>query len=305
MTTDPAHLATCDALFICVPSPLGRNRQPDLSYIEAAAVTVGNAARAGALVVLESTTYPGTTEDVIVPAVESAGLKLDQDVSVAFSPERVNPGGTMNPASIPKVVGGVTALSGEVAAAAYRTMSMSCTSSRRRVQPKWRSCSRTRTGQSTSGSSTRWPTCPRDRHRHLGSDRGGRDKAIRVQAFFPGPGVGGHCIPLDPQYLAWRAREARFTTRFIDVAEQVNISMPSYTADRVAELLNAHGLPILDTAILGVGIAYKPNVADDRESAAIDVLRELRSRGGRITVLDPVVGEARIEERGFAATAER
>ncbi len=124
-------------------------------------------------------------------------------------------------------------------------------------------------------------------------------KPFGFQPFYPGPGVGGHCIPLDPQFLAWRAREAKFATRFIDVAEQVNTRMPYYTAGRVAELLNDSGLPVFGTKVIGVGIAYKPDVADDRESASLEVLRELERMGAQIAVLDPVVGAARIAEHGF------
>jgi UDP-N-acetyl-D-glucosamine dehydrogenase len=126
-------------------------------------------------------------------------------------------------------------------------------------------------------------------------------KPFGFNAFYPGPGVGGHCIPLDPQFLAWRAKEANFSTRFIDLAEQVNTKMPEYTATRVADLLNRHGKPVFGTKILGVGIAYKPDVADDRESASIEVLRELEKRGAEISVLDPVVGKERIETHGFRA----
>jgi UDP-N-acetyl-D-glucosamine dehydrogenase len=126
-------------------------------------------------------------------------------------------------------------------------------------------------------------------------------KPFGFQAFYPGPGVGGHCIPLDPQFLAWRAREANFATRFIDLAEQVNTKMPAYTADRIAEVLNGLGKPVFGTRILGVGIAYKPDVADDRESASVAVLEELARRGAEISVLDPVVGAAGIEKLSFAA----
>jgi UDP-N-acetyl-D-glucosamine dehydrogenase len=126
-------------------------------------------------------------------------------------------------------------------------------------------------------------------------------KPFGFEPFYPGPGVGGHCIPLDPQFLAWRAREANFATRFIDLADQVNVAQPIYTANRIAALLNENRLPINGAEILGIGIAYKPNIADDRESASIDVLRELESRGAVVSVLDPVVGVERIEQHGFSA----
>jgi UDP-N-acetyl-D-glucosamine dehydrogenase len=129
-------------------------------------------------------------------------------------------------------------------------------------------------------------------------------KPFGFHAFYPGPGVGGHCIPLDPQYLAWRAREANFVTRFIDVAEQVNTKMPSYNADRIAAILNERGLPVFGTRILGVGIAYKPDIGDDRESASLDVLSELRRRGAEIDVLDPLVGDDRIRHHGYTPIGE-
>jgi UDP-N-acetyl-D-glucosamine dehydrogenase len=300
ITATPSDLRDADALFICVPSPLGRNRQPDLSYVEAAAAIVEEMARPGQLITLESTSYPGTTEDFIVPAVERAGLRVDEDVFVAFSPERVSPGDEMKTGQIPKVVGGITALSGEVAAAAYK-----------RLVPAVHLVSSARVAEMAKLLENTYRAVNIGLVNEMAQLAHELDidiwevidaaatKPFGYQPFYPGPGVGGHCIPLDPQYLAWRAREANFTTRFIDVAEQVNTHMPSYTVSRIAELLNQSGLPISGAEVLGIGVAYKPNIADDRESAALEVLRELEEKGARITVLDPVVGAERVMLHGF------
>lgn len=300
VTADPSRLEDCDAVFICVPSPLGRNRQPDLSYIETAAATVAAAARPGILISLESTTYPGTTEDLIVPAIETVGLKLDQDAFVAFSPERVNPGGDLAPHAIPKVVGGVTAESGRVAAAAYGRLFEAV-----HVVSSARAAEMAKLLENTYRAVNIALVNEIAQLAHeLDIDiweviDAAATKPFGFQAFYPGPGVGGHCIPLDPQFLAWRAREAKIATRFIDTAEQVNTAMPTYTTDRVADVLNGLGLPVSGTSILGVGISYKPNIADDRESASIEVLKKLERRGARVSVLDPVVGSERITHWGF------
>jgi UDP-N-acetyl-D-glucosamine dehydrogenase len=299
-TSNEASLSHCDALFICVPSPLGVNRQPDLSFIEAAAATVTRVARQGTVVSLESTSYPGTTDDLLIPAVEAAGLKVDQDVFVAFSPERVNPGGGVAASQIPKVVGGVSPTSGTVAAAAYG-----------RIFDEIHVVSSARAAEMTKLLENTYRAVNIALVNEMAQLAYQLDidlwevidaaatKPFGFQAFYPGPGVGGHCIPLDPQFLAWRARQAKFATRFIDTAEQINTAMPAYVAERIADLLNTRGLPVFGTPILGVGIAYKPNVADDRESASIEVLKLLQRRGAEVAVIDPVVGDDRITHWGF------
>jgi UDP-N-acetyl-D-glucosamine dehydrogenase len=298
-------LAEADAIIICVPSPLGRNRQPDLSFIEASAATVRSVARPGQLISLESTTYPGTTDDIIVPAVKDAGLKLDADVWVTFSPERVSPGDDLKTGEIPKIVGGVTPMSTEVGAAAYRRIVSS-------VFPV--SSARAAEMAKLLENTYRAVNIGLVNEMAQLADKLDIDiwevvdaaatKPFGFHAFYPGPGVGGHCIPLDPQYLAWRAREANFATRFIDLAEQVNTTMPAYNAERIAEILNTRGLPVFGTRILGVGIAYKPDIADDRESASLDVLDDLRRKGAEISVLDPLVGDDRIRRHGYEPVAE-
>lgn len=305
VTSDPAELAKADAVFIAVPSPLGRNRQPDMSYIEAAAETVRKVVRPGQLISLESTTYPGTTDEILVPAVTASGLELDKDVFVAFSPERVDPGNKRSTGDIPKVVGGVGERSGDVAEAAYG-----------RIVPSVHRVSTARAAEMTKLLENTYRAVNIGLVNELTALSHELDidiwevieaadtKPFGFQAFYPGPGVGGHCIPLDPQFLAWRAREAKFATRFIDLAEQVNTRMPAYNADRIAELLNGRGLPVFGNDILGVGVAYKPNVADDRESPAWDVLAELARRGARISVMDPLIDPTRVEHRGYIPVDE-
>ena len=302
ITDDETDLSRADGIFICVPSPLGRNREPDLSYIKSAAETVAKVVKPGMLISLESTTYPGTTEDILVPAVLEAGLILDENVYVAFSPERVSPGAEMKTGDIPKVVGGISPVSTEVAAAAYS-----------RVVAAVHPVSSARAAEMAKLLENTYRAVNIGLINEMAQLAHELDisiwevvdaaatKPFGFQAFYPGPGVGGHCIPLDPQFLAWRAKEANFATRFIDLAEQVNTKMPAYNATRVADLLNINGKPVFGTRILGVGIAYKPDVADDRESASIEVLKELQRRGAEIHVLDPVVGKDRIESHGFAA----
>jgi UDP-N-acetyl-D-glucosamine dehydrogenase len=304
-TTDDQLLAEADAIFIAVPSPLGRNRQPDLSYIESAAQTVTRIARPGQLISLESTTYPGTTEDHLVPAVEAAGLTIDEDVFVAFSPERIDPGNVLQTAQIPKVVGGVTPLSGEVASAAYRRMvdTVHTVSSARAaeltklLENTYRSVNIAMINELAQVADVFdidiWEVVD-----------AAATKPFGFQAFYPGPGVGGHCIPLDPQFLAWRARELRVATRFIDLAEDVNVHMPDYVVGRIGAQLNERRLATGGARILGIGAAYKKNIADDRESPAIEVLHLLAKRGAHVGVLDPHVDDDRLSRHGFEVVAE-
>ena len=299
-TTDEDALRDVDAIFIAVPSPLGRNRQPDMSFIEAAADTISRVARPGQLISLESTTYPGTTEDHLIPAVERAGLTLDEDVFVTFSPERVDPGNVLHTSDIPKVVGGVTHASGEVGAAAYGRLvdKVHLVSSARAaeltklLENTYRAVNIAMVNELTHVADT------------FGIDiweviDAAASKPFGFQPFYPGPGVGGHCIPLDPQFLAWRARELRTPTRFIDLAEDVNVHMPDYVVGRVTRLLNDVGTAVSRARILGVGAAYKRDVGDDRESPAIDVLRLLRSAGATVTVFDPHVPPDQLARHGF------
>jgi UDP-N-acetyl-D-glucosamine dehydrogenase len=304
-TASEAELANADAIFIAVPSPLGRNRQPDMSYIEAAADTVARVARPGQLIALESTTYPGTTDEYLLPAVVAAGLTLDEHVFVAFSPERIDPGNVLQTHDIPKIVGGVSATSGRVAAAAYG-----------RMVDRIHEVSSARAAELTKLLENTYRSVNIALINELAQLAHAFDvdiwevvdaaatKPFGFQAFYPGPGVGGHCIPLDPQFLAWRARELRAPTRFIDLAEDVNLHMPDYVVSRLSEQLNAGGKAMQGSRILGVGLAYKRNIADDRESPSRDVLNRLTQRGAHVGVHDPYVDSQRVAGSGFEVVAE-
>ena len=300
-TADEADLAAVDAIVIAVPSPLGRNRQPDMSYIEAAAATVSRVARPGQLVSLESTTYPGTTEEHLVPAVVAAGLSPDEDVFVAFSPERIDPGNALQTHQIPKIVGGVSALSSRVAAAAYGRLV-----ERVHVVGSARAAELTKLLENTYRSVNIALVNELAQVAHAFDVdiwevvEAAATKPFGFQAFYPGPGVGGHCIPLDPQYLAWRARELRAPTRFIDLAEDVNLHMPDYVVARIGEMLNGAGKALNGARILGVGLAYKRNIADDRESPSREVIERLRRRGATVGVHDPHVAPERLAADGAA-----
>ena len=299
-TSHEADLSEADAIFIAVPSPLGRNRQPDMSYIEAAAGTVSRIARPGQLIALESTTYPGTTDEHLVPAVAAAGLTLDTDVFVAFSPERIDPGNVLQTHEIPKIVGGVSEVSGEVAAAAYG-----------RIVERIHRVGSARAAELTKLLENTYRSVNIALINELAQLAHAFDvdiwevvdaaatKPFGFQPFYPGPGVGGHCIPLDPQFLAWRARELRAPTRFIDLAEDVNIHMPDYVVSRVVEQLNGDGRSVRNSRVLGVGVAYKRNIGDDRESPSRDVLERLATRGAEIGVHDPLVGTERLARDGY------
>jgi UDP-N-acetyl-D-glucosamine dehydrogenase len=304
-TTEEEALRSADAIFIAVPSPLGRNRQPDLSFIEAAAATVTRVVQPGQLISLESTTYPGTTEDLLVPAVQAAGLTPDLDVFLTFSPERVDPGNVLGTGEIPKVVGGVTPRSGEVGAKAYRRLvdNVHLVSSARAaeltklLENTYRAVNIAMVNELAQVAAVFdidiWEVID-----------AAATKPFGFQPFHPGPGVGGHCIPLDPQFLAWRARELRVATRFIDLAEDVNLHMPDYVVGRVAELLNERGKPIRGSRILGLGAAYKKNIGDDRESPSIDVLRLLERRGATLGVMDPHVPASNLARHSFAVVEQ-
>jgi UDP-N-acetyl-D-glucosamine dehydrogenase len=304
-TTDEQSLNAADALIIAVPSPLGRNRQPDMSYIASAAETVSRVARPGQLISLESTTYPGTTDEYLLPAVEKAGLTLDEDVFVCFSPERVDPGNVLQTGQIPKVVGGVTARSGAVGAAAYR-----------RLVDNVHVVSTARAAELTKLLENTYRAVNIAMINEMAQVAHAFDidiwevvdaaatKPFGFQAFYPGPGVGGHCIPLDPQFLAWRARELKVATRFIDLAEQVSQGMPEYVVSRLADELNRRHHHLSETRVLGLGLSYKRNIGDPRESPASDVLRLLADRGASVAVLDRLVGEAGITGRGFTSLGD-
>src|SRR5215218_1037153 len=292
-TTDFAELKNCDVIIICVPTPLRKTKDPDMSYILAAGEQIKKYARHGQLVILESTTYPGTTDEVLQPIIEEAGLKLDEDFLLAFSPERVDPG---NPQfqthNITKVVGGVGQDSTEVSTLLYAQIVENVHAvSSARVAEACKLWENTFRAINIGMANEMAKVC-----NALGIDswevvRAAATKPFGFMAFYPGPGIGGHCIPLDPHYLSWKARQHGFDSQFITLAEQINSGMPKYVAGLVRDALNDNEKSVKGAKILILGVAYKKDIDDMRESPALSVIDLLRSRGADVMYHDAFVGE--------------
>jgi UDP-N-acetyl-D-glucosamine dehydrogenase len=292
-TTDFAELNECDVIVICVPTPLRKTKDPDMSYILAAGEEIQKYMRRGQLIILESTTYPGTTDEVLQPMFEEKGFKLDEDFLLAFSPERVDPG---NPQfqthNITKVVGGVGKDSTEVAALLYAQIvdNVHAVSSAR-VAEACKLWENTFRAINIGMANEMAKVC-----NALGIDtwevvRAAATKPFGFMPFYPGPGIGGHCIPLDPHYLSWKARQHGFDSRFITLAEEINSSMPKYVAGLVRDALNEQEKSVKGSKILILGVAYKKDIDDMRESPALSVIDLLRSRGAQVIYHDPFVPE--------------
>jgi UDP-N-acetyl-D-glucosamine dehydrogenase len=292
-TTDFSKLKDCDVIVICVPTPLRKTKDPDMSYILAAGEEIRKYMRRGQLIILESTTYPGTTDEVLLPMFEEKGFKLDEDFLLAFSPERVDPG---NPQfqthNITKVVGGVGRDSTEVAAFLYSKIvdNVHAVSSARVAEAckLWENAFR---AINIGMANEMAKVCSA-----LGIDtwevvRAAATKPFGFMPFYPGPGIGGHCIPLDPHYLSWKARQHGFDSRFITLAEEINSSMPKYVAGLVRDALNEQEKSVKGSKILILGVAYKKDIDDMRESPALSVIDLLRSRGAEVVYHDPFVAE--------------
>jgi UDP-N-acetyl-D-glucosamine dehydrogenase len=297
-TTDFSHLAACDAIIICVPTPLRKTKEPDISYILAAAEEIKRNLRRGQLVVLESTTYPGTTDEVLLPMFEETGSKLDEDFLLAFSPERVDPG---NPQfqthNIPKVVGGCTEDSTEVAAHLYAQVVRDVHAvSSARVAEAAKLLENTFRAVNIGMANEMARLCYT-----LGIDtweviRAAATKPFGFMPFYPGPGIGGHCIPLDPHYLSWKARQHGFDSRFIGLAEEVNSRMPEHVVRLVADGLNDARKAVNGSRVLLLGVAYKKDINDVRESPALSIIDLLRAKGADVRYHDPFVSEVRFDD---------
>jgi UDP-N-acetyl-D-glucosamine dehydrogenase len=297
-TTDFSELSACDAIIICVPTPLRKTKEPDISYILAAAGEIQKRLRRGQIVVLESTTYPGTTDEVLLPMFEEMGLKLDEDFLLAFSPERVDPG---NPQfktdNIPKVVGGCTDDSTDVAAALYGLIVREVHAvSSARVAEAAKLLENTFRAVNIGMANEMARLCYA-----LGIDtweviRAAATKPFGFMAFYPGPGIGGHCIPLDPHYLSWKARQHGFDSRFIGLAEEVNSRMPDHVATLVTDALNDARKSLKGSRVLILGVAYKKDIDDVRESPALSIIDRLRAKGAEVRYHDPFVAEVRFDD---------
>jgi UDP-N-acetyl-D-glucosamine dehydrogenase len=292
-----------DAIIVCVPTPLRKTREPDMSYIASATREIAKRARRGQLIVLESTTYPGTTDEVLRPAIEARGLRLGKDFCLAFSPERIDPGNaTYTTRTIPKVIGGATPQCTRLAEALYgcaiqRTVPVSSTKAAEMVKLLENTFRAVNIGLVNEIALI----CDR-----LGINvweviEAARTKPFGFMAFYPGPGIGGHCIPSDPMYLAWKVRVHGYEARFIELATQINTSMPDYVVEKVAKVLNERRKAMKGAAILVLGLAYKKDVNDTRDSPAFDVVRLLEERGAAVTYHDPYVPSAMLNGRRRAS----
>ncbi|MGE0887541.1 MAG: nucleotide sugar dehydrogenase [Blastocatellales bacterium] len=299
-TTDFAKLKDQDVIIICVPTPLRKTKDPDVSYILAASEKIQTTLRPGQLIILESTTYPGTTDEVLKPMFDETGLKLDEDYFLAFSPERVDPGNEkFNTKNITKVVGGVTAVSAEVAAAAYGAIvDHVYPVSSARVAETCKLLENTFRAVNIGLVNELAQLC-----HTLGIDTwevisAAATKPFGFMPFYPGPGIGGHCIPLDPHYLSWKARMHGFEARFISLAEEVNSRMPEHVVELISKGLNSHRKPVNGSKVLILGVAYKRDIDDMRESPALAIIEQLQELGADVSFHDPFVLEIHLEGNG-------
>ncbi|MBL8989782.1 MAG: nucleotide sugar dehydrogenase [Gemmatimonadetes bacterium] len=292
-TTDGSKLAACDAISICVPTPLSKFKDPDVSYIVAATETVKAVLRKGQAIILESTTYPGTTREIMLPALESTGLKVGKDFFLAFSPERVDPGNPVyQTKNTPKVVGGITDDCTRVVMALYRPaidtlVPVTTTEAAELVKLLENTFRSVNIGLVNEMAIV----CDK-----LGVDvweviEAAATKPFGFMKFLPGPGLGGHCIPIDPHYLAWKMRGLNYKTRFIDLAGELNTEMPVFWVRKVNEALNESGKAVKGASVLILGVAYKRDIEDIRESPALDIIRLLEGRGAKVSYHDPFVPE--------------
>lgn len=289
ITSDVSHIKKLDAIIICVPTPLLKTKEPDVSFIVSAAETIKKYMKNGQIMVLESTTYPGTTDEVVLPILESAGLKEGKDFYLAFSPERIDPGNTKYfVTNIPKVVGGISKKSTQMTAILYE-----------QIIDKIMQVSSSRAAEMTKllENSFRLINLGFINEMTLMCDKLGLDiweviaaaktKPYGFMPFYPGPGIGGHCIPLDPIYLSWKAKQYGFETRFISLASEVNEHMPDYVIEKIAYNLNKVKKPVNGSRILISGIAYKKDVQDLRESPVFPIIDILKKHGADISYYDP------------------
>lgn len=301
-STDSTVMADADAVVICVPTPL-REGVPDLSSVQGAAESIAQHLSPGTLVVLESTTYPGTTEDLILPKLESTGLKLDEDFWLAFSPERIDPGNpTYHLKNTPKVVGGVTPTSTAKASDFYSQFidTVVETSGAREAETA-KLLENTYRHVNIALVNEMAKFCA-----ELGVDiwdviSAARTKPFGFQAFYPGPGVGGHCIPIDPNYLSYEVeRSLGYPFRFVELAQEINNSMPRYVVDRVQDILNDASRSLKGSTILLLGVAYKADIADQRESPALPIGELLLAKSANVHFHDPKIASWRMAGRDFA-----
>jgi UDP-N-acetyl-D-glucosamine dehydrogenase len=290
-TTDASRLGECDVVISCVPTPLGTHREPDLTFVENSAKDIAKTLRKGQLIVLESSTYPRTTREIMLPLFEAKGLKLGEDFFLAYSPEREDPGRKdFNTQTIPKLVGGIDPISGEIATALYRkaikqvipVSSAEVAEAAKLLENIYRAVNIALVNEMKMVLDAMdidvWEVV-----------RAASTKPFGFQAFYPGPGLGGHCIPIDPFYLTWKAREVNLPTRFIELAGEVNHQMPEWVVQKTVLALNDHAKAVKGSKILVLGLAYKPDVDDVRESPSFELIEKLEHLGAQVDYNDPHV----------------
>jgi len=288
-TTDAGALRSCDTISICVPTPLSKTKDPDLSYIAAAAQTLAKVLRPGQLIILESTTFPGTTRDVLLPILEQSGLKVGVDFFLCFSPERVDPGNTIwNTRNTPKVLGGIAQTDLELAKEFYGRVfetvvpvqSVEAAELVKVYENTFRMINIALANELAQ-------MCEKLNVDVWDVIDAAATKPFGFMKFTPGPGLGGHCIPLDPHYLSWKMRTLAFKTRMIEVASDINAEMPRFVVRKAADFLNTRGKAISGSAVLLVGVAYKKDIDDLRESPALEIIRLLQEKGAEVAYHDP------------------
>jgi len=292
-TTDFSRLRECDVICICVPTPLNKTKDPDLSYVISAAESIRKSLRRGQVIILESTTYPGTTREVLLPVFESTGLKVGEDFGLCFSPERVDPGNPVwQTRNTPKVIGGITPKCNDVALALYGKVfdtlvpveSPEAAELVKVYENTFRLINIALANELAQA-------CDK-----LGLDVWGvieaaATKPFGFMKFTPGPGLGGHCIPLDPHYLSWKMRTLQFKTRMIELASEINAEMPAYVVQKAADILNDRRKALKGSRVLILGVAYKKDIGDLRESPALDIIRLFQLKGSEVQFHDPLVPE--------------
>ena len=302
-TNNLADLARCDAICVCVPTPLDKNKVPDISYVATTADNIAKTLRDGQLIVLESTTYPGTTEEIMLPRLEAHGKKVGKDFFLAFSPERIDPGRKdFTTRNTPKVVGGITPECTELAAELYSTFNSSIHRvSSPRVAEMEKLLENIFRLVNVSLVNELSLLCER-----LDIDiweviEAASTKPYGFMPFYPGPGLGGHCIPIDPFYLSWKAKEVNFTPRFVELAGDINDHMPHFVLTKVSVSLNRHKKCLNGANVLVLGVAYKKDVSDTRESPSLSIIRELWKKFANVSYNDPHVPNVKIGDRELAS----
>ena len=302
-TTDLSEIRNLDAVSICVPTPLRKTKDPDMSYVISAADAIARELRPGQLIILESTTYPGTTEELVLPTLEAGGLRVGEDFFLAYSPERVDPGnGKYATKDIPKVVGGTTPQCVNLAAMLYGSaMKEIVPVSSTRVAEMVKLLENTFRSVNIALVNEIALMCS-----HMKIDvweviKGASSKPFGFMPFYPGPGLGGHCIPIDPLYLEWKSKIDGFESRFIGLADKVNSGMPRFVVTKAMELLNERGKAMRGSRVHVLGVTYKKDISDSRESPALEVIKLLSGLGADVTYSDPYVPSLRLEGRSLAA----